>query len=108
MAKYELTIIINPDLEGEKRKTLVDKVKGWVEKAKGKVEKVNEWGKRPLAYLIKKHKEGFYYLFDLELKGEFTKELKKKLNLEEEIIRYLLIKVEPHSVPTKSGYVRGK
>lgn len=92
MRKYELTVIINPDLEEKKIKELIDKIKGLVEKEKGKVVKLNEWGKKTLTYLIKKHQDGFYFLLELELEGRVAREIEKKVKLEEEIIRYLMVR----------------
>lgn len=108
MAKYELTIVINPALDEEKRKKLIDKIKEWVEKGKGRVEKTEDWGKKQLAYPIKKLKEGYFLLFVLEIGEKETQEIRKKLNLEEEIIRYLLLRVEPQSARQPADSVRGK
>lgn len=94
MGKYELTIIIDPDLDEDKRKKILEKLKEWIKKEKGEVKKFDEWGKRQLAYQIAKKNEGFYYLFDLELTPQAAKKLPQNLNLEESILRYLLIKRE--------------
>jgi len=92
MRKYELVVIINPDLEEKKTKELIDKIKGWVEKENGKVVKLNQWGKKTLIYLIKKHQNGFYFLLELELEGTAAQKIEKKVKLEEEIIRYLMVR----------------
>ncbi|MFZ5366248.1 MAG: 30S ribosomal protein S6 [Patescibacteria group bacterium] len=94
MRKYELAIVLDPDLKEEEKEKLVEEIKAEIEKLKGKVEKVDPWGKKELSYPIKKAKEGIYLIFNLELPGDGTAELGKKLRLKEKVLRYLLVKVE--------------
>ena len=62
MNKYESVIIINPSVEEEGMKTLIQKFTDLIDKD-GKVEKVEELGKKRLAYEVKKNKEGYYVVF---------------------------------------------
>lgn len=92
MRDYELTLVLDPDLTSENQKKLVDKTKKLIENIKGEVTKIKEWGRRQLAYPIKKKKMGFYFLLEIKLPEKSPLELDKKLKLEEEIIRYLLVR----------------
>lgn len=92
MRQYELTVILSPVLDEEKRRNLIEKIKNFIEKGKGKIKETNDWGKRPLIYPIKKQTEGFYLLFDFELEEKSAAEIEKKIFLEVEIIRHLLIR----------------
>jgi len=98
MRKYEMAIVLDPDLKEDERKKLVEEIKGEIEKAKGKVLEVDEWGKKELAYPIrkagKKSKEGIYFLFNLEIPQEVPVEIGKKLRLNEKVLRYLLVRVD--------------
>ena len=89
MNNYALTLVLKPDLEEKARKELLDSVT----KRFGKVEKEELWGARDLAYKIKKYNKGWYahYLFN----GEPDKiaPLDKALKLDEDIIRYLLVRI---------------
>ncbi len=60
MRNYELAYIADPDLDEQALLSLEEKVKGWIQAAGGEVVKIDRWGKRRLAYSIKKRVEGFY------------------------------------------------
>lgn len=86
---YALTLILKPDLEEKARKELIEPVV----KKLGKIEKEEDWGVRDLAYQIKRFDKGYYihYLFQAEPLS--ISSLDKALKLEEDIIRYLLVRV---------------
>ena len=69
MNKYESVIIINPNLEEEAIKALIEKISNLIN-TDGKVSSVEEVGKKKLAYEIKKNKEGFYVVFKFEANPE--------------------------------------
>jgi len=94
MRNYELTLVIDPDLTSADQKKLVEKVKKIVEEVEGKVNKTIEWGKKELAYPIKKKKMGYYFLCLLSLPEDGVEKIDKKLKVEEGIIRFLQIKTE--------------
>ena len=58
MHKYELVCVIQPDLDEASFTGVVDRVKGWVSESGGNVDKVDIWGKRRMAYTIRKHRDG--------------------------------------------------
>jgi len=94
MRDYELVLVIDPDLaEGDQKKEIA-KVKKIIKDLKGKVEKTDEWGKRELAYPIKKKNLGYYFLLAIKLSAATPAQIENKLKLEEKIIRYLLVKKE--------------
>ena len=92
MRKYEMTLILDPGLTPAKKKELLTKIKKVLEGAKGKVEKTDDWGKKSLAYPIKKIKEGDYLFMELSLPEQAPAEIDKKLRLENEILRCLLVR----------------
>jgi small subunit ribosomal protein S6 len=65
-----------------------------VKSSDGEVTSVDVWGRRALAYPIDNHREGIYVLFQAKMPPSALSELERNLKLSEEIIRYLLIKVE--------------
>ena len=65
MRKYELVCIFHPDLDEEAFTANVDKVKAWITELGGSVDKVDIWGRRKLAYSIRKQKEGQYILLNI-------------------------------------------
>ena len=94
MRTYELTLVIDPDLSSEDTKKLIAKIKKSVEELKGKVEETVDWGRKELAYPIKKKSMGCYSLWQINLPEESPNALDKKLKVEENIIRYLLVRKE--------------
>ncbi len=89
MNKYALTVILKIDLEEKARKELLESVV----KKFGKLEKEEIWGAKDLAYPIQHQKKGFYvhYFFDAEPSSILA--IDKDLKLNENIIRYLLVRV---------------
>lgn len=94
MRDYELTLVIDPDLTSENQKKLITKIKKLITDFKGKVGKTDEWGRKELAYPIKKKTLGYYFLLETKLPEKAPAKIDKKLKLEEGIIRYLLIRRE--------------
>jgi small subunit ribosomal protein S6 len=94
MRQYELAFIIRPNVDDEGVTGIVDKVSQFVQTISGEVTSVDVWGRRALAYPIDNHREGVYVLFQTKMPPAALSELERNLKLSEEIIRYLLIKVE--------------
>lgn len=92
MAGYELVFIVQPEMEEEPRNALVAKVTQTISDLKGTVEKVDPWGKRRLAYPIKKHREGFYVLVQMDMPPSAVRPLERAIKLMEDIIRYLIVR----------------
>ena len=89
MNKYALTLILKIDLEEKARKELLDSVT----KKFGKLEKEESWGVKDLAYPIKHQKKGFYVHYFFEAEPSSILAIDKDLKLNENIIRYLLVRV---------------
>ncbi len=94
MRNYELCLVFSSKLGKEEQEKLLGKIKADIEKSGGKIEKEEEWGKRELAYRIKKEAEGIYILFFLKLPEEGVNTFEQRLKLEEKILRYLLVRSE--------------
>lgn len=94
MAEYELTVLYHPDLEIDIDKALA-KVEKILKDNKGSVVKMDNWGKRKLAYPIKKEDHAVYVYYDIELPGESVSKVENILNITNEVLRYLLVKPGP-------------
>ncbi len=90
---YELVFIISPELEEEKVGAVVDNVTQFITSKGGTISEVEQWGKRKLAFVIKRFVEGNYVLARFKMKSELTKELEANLRISEEVLRHLLIKL---------------
>ncbi len=94
MNKYELTIIVRPDLEKEALTAEFDQVKELITKFGGTIDKVDEWGKRKLAYEINKVNEGFYNFIEFTADANVPAEIESRIRIKENILRYLIIRQE--------------
>ena len=95
MNRYELTYIIDAALEETARKELIEKISGLIVANGGEVEKVDEtWGKRRLAYAINYKTEGWYVLVTMKAPAELPRELERNLQINENVLRYLVVKLE--------------
>lgn len=91
MNKYELAVVVNPNLDEESLKAEFESVKELIEKFGGTVEKVDDWGKRRLAYEIQKVKEGFYSFFTFSSGNDVPNEIEKRMRIKENVLRYLIV-----------------
>ncbi len=92
MENYELTIVMPGSYTPAKQKNVAEKLKKLITTFKGKETKKEEWGKLDLAYPINKETSGAYYHYEIELVPEQAKNVSDKLRLDEDVIRYLLIR----------------
>ena len=94
MNRYEMIYIIDADLEEAARKELIEKVSALITNNGGEIEKVDEtWGKRRLAYAIDYKTEGWYVLVNFKAPVELPRELERNLQINENVLRYLVIKL---------------
>ena len=94
MNRYEMIYIIDTDLEEAARKELIEKVSALIENNGGEIEKVDEtWGKRRLAYAIDYKTEGWYVLVTFKAPAELPRELERNLQINESVLRYLVVKL---------------
>ena len=93
MNKYESVIIINPNLEGEAIKALIEKFSNLINK-NGTVSSVEEVGLKKLAYEIKKNKEGYDIIFKFEAKPDSIDELERVYRITDEVIKFIVVKEE--------------
>ena len=93
MNPYELLLIITPDHDENEAEALTNQVKGIIEGG-GTLLKVDPWGKKRLAYPIRKRCEGYYVLYIFECVPSFVSELNQSLHVIEAILRYMVVQYE--------------
>lgn len=93
MRDYELVFIVSPEVAEENLPAAVGKVTQFVTAGGGTVADVQPWGKRKLAYPIRRFTEGNYFVAQLKLEPKAAKELERGLRISEEVIRHLLVRV---------------
>ena len=102
MNKFEVVIVLNPELATNKLNDEIDMFKSKLEDHSAKIINEENWGLRDLSYSIKKFKKAFYKFFQVETSNSIVKEINKDLNQSENLMRYIFIKVKNHQeLPTK-------
>lgn len=90
---YELVTVISPEVDEEKVSKVVDKVNRFVSDRGGIVGETKQWGRRKLAYPIKRFMEADYILTRFELEPKLLRELEVDLRAAEEILRHLVVRI---------------
>jgi small subunit ribosomal protein S6 len=91
MRNYEVILIVHPELDETAVKGLLERVQGWITTAGGSIDNVEQWGKRRMAYSIRKQREGQYVYMDTQFAPTFSAELERNLRLLEPVMRYSII-----------------
>ena len=86
--------IINPNLENESLSEVVDKFSDIIIKLKGYVVKVSQWGKKKLAYEVKKFDKGYYVVCDFCGDPATVNELERNLKLDDRVLQYITVKID--------------
>lgn len=91
MNVYEIAVLYDPGLEIdlEKASSKVEKI---IKEAGGKITNTDNWGKRKLAYPIKKNEFAIYVFYAVELPAEAVKSVEQTLNITDEVVRFLITK----------------
>ncbi len=104
MAFYENTLILRQDLEEKKLKDLKEKYNELINSSSGKVMKIEEWGLLNLTKKIKKFNKGFFIHYKFEGNNLTVNEIDKKANLDNSIIRSLIVKYK--KLDTKNEFFK--
>ena len=94
MREYELIFIVHPDLEETATTEVVERVTGWITEAGGKIDDIDPWGKRRLAYEIRKQTEGQYFFVKTQMSPDFISEFERNMRYLEPVMRYLVTVAE--------------
>jgi small subunit ribosomal protein S6 len=100
MRRYELMLVVRPDVADDKSQAVIDRTTRQIVAAGGQIVKVAPWGRRRLAYPIDRHREGSYHIVLFEAPPEAITELEHSLLITEEVLRHLVTRADR---PTKPG-----
>jgi len=92
METYELLFILRPDIGEEQLDEEIGKIGDLIGESRGEVKDKDDWGKRELAYEINGVEEGFYHIWQIALPTNDVAFLKRSLNMNENVLRFLLTK----------------
>ena len=91
---YELVFIADPGLGEPEVDALAAQVQGFVEKEGGRVSKLEKWGKKRLAYNVKRHREGSYVLLVIEGGAALIKEVERRIRVTDGVLRFVTVRVD--------------
>jgi len=92
--RYETIFITPADIPDEELHTLIERYSAIITGRKGILVKVEKWGKRKLAYEIKKHLRGYYILLDFAGQTDIVNEMERNFKIDDKILKYMTIKKE--------------
>ena len=97
MTKYESVLIARQDLGASQVSNIVSEMSNVIANQGGEVVRVDNWGLKNLAYRIKKNRKGHYVLLNISAPAQAIAEYERLLRVNEDIIRYMTVKVEEFS-----------
>jgi small subunit ribosomal protein S6 len=103
MRKYEAIFILDPDLEEEQAQTAIEKVKGIITQTNGEILKVEDWGKRKLAYEVKKKSKGHYILIHFSGTPTLLSELERNFRVMDAVIKFQSVRLDERQASVSEG-----
>lgn len=94
LRRYEIYVILQPDLDADQLEARIDRINGYLTGHNGDIIEVARKGKRRLIYPIQKFKQGIDVIYQVELPSRHLGALERQFNLNEDIIRYLIVRLE--------------
>jgi small subunit ribosomal protein S6 len=91
---YEILFIADPNLGEPEVDALTTLIQGYAEKEGGRIQKVEKWGKKHLAYNIRKHNEGYYVLVVVEGRASIVKEVERRIRVTDGVVKFITVRVD--------------
>jgi small subunit ribosomal protein S6 len=95
---YESAVLISAALEEDQIQSIISRIKELISSNDGEIKDIEEWGRKRLAYMIKKSKIGYYIIFQFNAYPQIISTLEKFYKLDENILRYLTIKLTKNAL----------
>ncbi len=103
MRTYQTVVIIKSDLDDSQVDSISEKIKQYITKFSGDIVKLESWGKKRLAYRVRKQRYGIYLNICHTLEPSNISSLENELRLDETVLKYLVIRLEPSEVDRVCG-----
>lgn len=96
MRDYEITIILQPELEDEARTALIERIQNWLAPSEAEKEhlQADHWGMREMAYAINKNNRGYYLYYEAKVAPERISDIERNLQYTEDVLRYMFVRKE--------------
>ena len=92
MRDYEMMMIIDSEIDEERKKKVLEKVENMIKERNGNINELIDWGIRKFAYPIRKKEEGHYFILRFSSPPQVPSEIKKEIKLINEIYRIMIIR----------------
>jgi small subunit ribosomal protein S6 len=92
MNSYEVALIVRPEVEEDAQQALIEQLSQILTSEGGQVENVDAWGRRRLAYPIKKVNEGFYYFIQGQFESSVLPTVERTMRLSDSVLRHMVIR----------------
>lgn len=93
MRQYETIYIVNPNLDVDSVKEVIAKFSDLIKRLRGSIVSVNEWGKKKLAYEVKRFDKGYYVVLNFCGVPGIVRELERNLKLDDRVLKYQTVKI---------------
>jgi small subunit ribosomal protein S6 len=94
LQRYDIVAIVLADLNEEDITAFIERIKTIITDRKGVIAKVDKWGKRHLAYEIKKKRDGYYFLIDFAGNGPIVNEIERNCKIDDRVLKFMTVKKE--------------
>jgi small subunit ribosomal protein S6 len=105
MRKYETIFILDPDLEEGIAQSAIEKIKGIITQGSGEIHKTEDWGKRKLAYEVKKKSKGHYILIHFSGTPTLLSELERNFRVMDAVIKFQSVRLDERGASASEGGV---
>ena len=95
---YESAVMINAALDDEQIESIISRIKETIKNNGGEIREIENWGRKRLAYVVKKSKIGYYAIFRFSAPSNIVTKLERTFSLDEQILRYLTIKLDNDAI----------
>jgi small subunit ribosomal protein S6 len=93
-SRYEIGFIITPEVSEEEVKKITESITSTITKAQGVIENLDEWGRKKLAFPIRKNLEGYYVFVQTEVDGAVIATLERRLKQMEKVLRFITLRLD--------------
>ena len=94
MKRYEVIAIVKTDLTEEEINAIMERSSSIITERQGVIAKAEKWGKRRLAYEIKKQKDGFYFFIDYAGEGSIVSEMERNFKIDDRVLKFMTVTKE--------------
>ena len=99
MRKYEMLLLLSPELNAESKKTVIDNLVAITEREQGSMLAVDDWGTKDLAYPVRKQVRGQYVRLEFAAPGKAVAELERNVRITDGIFKFVTVKLADVFVP---------